>query len=128
MKNKLRLLGLIYFSILVLAGCAAHIDEISIDNVQSISVTGLESNETLSCSEAQIKSFVKAYNSATLYTNDVGTTHPYSAKVIFEDGTTLVVWGGTQGFCTMDSETTGQQNIKSSELDKWFSALDTNHE
>lgn len=107
---------------LILAGCA-RVSEISLDNVQSIAVFGTDENEGCLCTNEQIQSFVEAYNQATLYTNDVGTTHPCRVEIIFQDGTTLRVWGGTQGFCTMNSEVTGQQNIKSHKLDEWFSGF-----
>ena len=106
----------------ILAGCA-RVSEISLDNVQSITVFGTDENECRLCTDEQMQSFVDAYNQATLYTNDAGTTHPCRVEIIFQDGTTMRVWGGTQGFCTMDSEATGQQNIKGHKLDEWFSAF-----
>lgn len=109
---------------LVLAGCAS-VGKISLDDVQSITVfeTGKADGDFYLCTGEQVQSFVKAYNRARLYTNDAGTTHPYRADVAFQDGTTMRVWGGTQGFCTMESETTGQQNIKGRRLDEWFSGF-----
>jgi len=104
-------------------GCT-YVDKISAEDIGSITITGLETGGSLTCSEEQIAAFAEAYNSAVLFTNEVGTTHPYRADVIYKDGTALVVWGGTQGFCTMSSESTGQQNIKSFKLDNWFEDAD----
>lgn len=116
---------LVCICVLALAaqGCT-YVSKISAEDIESITVTGLETGGELYCSQEQIESFVKAYNSACFYTNDVGTTHPYRADVMFSGGTALVVWGGTQGFCTMYSEACGQRNIKSAKLYNWFYGLE----
>ncbi len=108
--------------VLVICGCTG-VSRISAEDISSVTVTGLETGGKLTCSEEQIKAFAEAYNSAVLYTNDVGTTHPFRADAAFSDGSTLTVWGGTQGFCTMESDAAGQQNIKSQKLDDWFEGL-----
>lgn len=112
---------------LILMGCA-RVSEISLDNVQSITMYGTDENGGLLCTDEQIQSFVEAYNQATLYTNDAGTTHPCRVEIIFQDETTMRVWGGTQSFCTIASEATGQQNIQSQKLDKWFSDFVSDNE
>lgn len=116
------LLAALIIIVLVICGCTG-VSRISAQDISSVTVTGLETGGMLTCSEKQVIAFTEAYNSTVLYTNDVGTTHPYRADVVFSDETTLTVWGGTQGFCTIKSESAGQQNIKSQRLDDWFEGL-----
>lgn len=118
------LLVCLCLTIFLFHGCATGINKISTNNIQSITVTRIETNKSWSCSDDQIKSFAEAYDTATLYSNNVGTTHPYLAKVTFTDGTILDVWGGTLGFLTIDSKVTGQQNIRSTKLEEWFLVID----
>jgi len=114
---------LILLSIALLHGCSASkksVENISADDILSITIAELPDGKPISCPDNEIRSFVKAFNKATLYRNDVGTTPPYRVEVKFRDGSTLIVWGYTQGFATIKKEDGEQQNIRGSALRRWF--------
>jgi hypothetical protein len=106
-------------------GCGASnsdksVADISADDILSITIVQLPDGKPVSCPDNEIRSFVKAFNKVTLYRNDVGTTPPYRVEVTFRDGSTLIVWGYTQGFATMKKGTDDQQNIRGFALRRWF--------
>jgi|GEM_PF-3753137 len=87
-----------------------------------MNVTVMPGEDTVTCSREQIESFAGAYNRARYYRDDYGTTHPLRVDILFTDGTSLVVWGGTQGFQTIQRN--GEQhNIRGWALGKWFSGI-----
>jgi len=124
MKKKICAICLLFFIFLWL-GCSPKVKPILKDEIQYITVANAGLCGGV-CDDAQEESFVKAYNSARLYRNDVGTTQLLCVDVMFTDGTQLFVWGdSTQGFLTMakidaQGECVEQHNLKSAKLEEWF--------
>lgn len=76
-------------------------------------------------SDEQIKDFVEAFNRAAPFSNEYGTSHPYSVRITCGNASGLTVWGGgNQGFCTMQWDDQEQQNIRGRELNEWFAAYE----
>lgn len=106
-------------TILLLPGCTKKVDSISAKEISSISLTKLETGKTIVCGQSEIYAFAAAYNRATYFRDDWGTTDPLHADVIFADGTAMRVWGGAQSYQTV--QINGEQhNIKSRKLEQWF--------
>ena len=130
MKRATKIICLCLF-VSPLLGCSyVKVEPISQNDVQSITVTELfVDKESLLCDDAQIRHFIKAFNSARLFRNDWETTDPLCADVLFTDGTHLLVWGGsTEGYLAMvKTDAQGvrgeQQNIQSLRLDIWFAKM-----
>ena len=103
-------------------GTGAKVEPIAADAVESMTVTGMPEGEPVECGREQIASFVGAYNRARYYRDDYGTTHPLRVDMVFSDGTSLVVWGGTQGFQTI-RRGGEQHNIRGWKLEVWFKGV-----
>lgn len=70
----------------------------------------------------EIEEFVNAYNKAKSADNSIGTTHNHEIVITLNNGDKITVWGGTQGFQTVQMN--GQQfNIKGNELWDYFKKL-----
>lgn len=121
----MRKYGVLFVPLLIafiLCACAPRVRPVSQNDIQTLTVTKLETGESTACNREQVSSFLQAYNEATLYPKDVGTTHPYHVEITFTDGTKMDVWGDAQprGFSSMRSAVDGDQNIDGQKLSEWF--------
>jgi hypothetical protein len=70
----------------------------------------------------EIEEFINVYNKANPTDNSLGTTHNHEIVITLNSGEKITVWGGTQGFQTVQMN--GQQfNIKGEELWNYFKKL-----
>jgi hypothetical protein len=70
----------------------------------------------------EIAEFINAYNKTKPTDNSLGTTHNHEIIITLNNGDKITVWGGTQGFQTVQMN--GQQfNIKGEELWNYFEKL-----
>lgn len=119
MRQKLNITILVLVTFL-LFGCDTGFAKIpNGKTISNMSIQNLESGETAALASDQFTEFSEAFNSSLPYRNDVGTTLPLKLNVEFDDGTTLIVWGGVGDFCTVCWED-NQFNIKSKELGELF--------
>lgn len=99
------------------------IKALDIKDIASMELYITPSEESSSMDDDTMEIFIAAYNAASAYRNDHGTTHGHMVKINFNDGTFMYVAGGTQGFQTVmrDGE---QYNIQGDRLWDFFKSLD----
>ena len=99
-----------------------RVTPIAAENISSMTVTVMPEEETIPCDREQIESFAKAYNHARNYRDDYGTTPMAMAKIVFNNGDTLRVWGGGCDFQGMERD--GERhNIRGRALGAWFDGI-----
>lgn len=120
------LFALLFLGVVMLfcQGRPEGIGSICTENIESITVTSLETGQSRLCTVSEIEAFTEAMGCYKLYRNDVGTTLPYRADVLFTDGAGLQVWGDAHSFGAIDSQSIRQQNILCSSLGQWFASLE----
>lgn len=106
------------FIVGLMFGCAAP-NKIDAADISNITIIKLETDEVKSIDKDQFTEFADGYNHSARHRDDVGTTHPLRADVLFIDGSTVVVWGGVGSFISVQKDDT-EFNIKSEELGAWF--------
>ena len=98
-----RLIGtaMLLAAVVLIAGCAAQ-PRFTADDIEQVRFLSLFDGREWVATEAEAERLVEAYGEAKPLSNDNGTTAPARIDVTFKTGELLRIWGGGQGFQTVE--------------------------